>query len=106
MQGDLWKRPDRNACPQSWEDNDSWTDDDICFDCNKNSNTPKSPSDGVELDLSNSNPDSSNYSARPIPNSDNSDGGIFRKFFDFLEFGGANDNNSDIVSLSGSTLSP
>lgn len=108
MQGDLCEHPERNARPQSWENNDSWTDDGICFDYSKNPNTPINPSDGVELDLPNSNPDSSNYSDGPISNTENSDenGGIFGKIFDFLGFGGADASSSDIVSLSCSTLSP
>jgi hypothetical protein len=83
MQGDLCEGPERNARPQSWKNNDSWTDDGICFDFDKNPNTLKSTSGDVELDLPNSNSDSSNYSDRPIPNSDNIDGGIFGKLNHF-----------------------
>jgi hypothetical protein len=87
IQEDICQRPERNLRPQPWEDTDRWTDDGICFDYSK-PNNPTNPSDseGIELNLPNSDSNLSNCSDAQIPNTEPSgeNGSIFGKFFNFL----------------------
>jgi hypothetical protein len=89
MKGDICDRPDRNSRPNSWHDDDGFTDDGIIIDPTIKPKNPLGDSGGLNLGDKSTIDDSSSYSSETVSNidSDNNDGSIFAKIFGFLDFG-------------------